>query len=193
MSRSRRIGFVTGNLHKFQEAHTILSQHGLDLKMMKADLLEIQADDLAQIAVASIRDAQNRVSGPIIVEDAGLFVEALNGFPGPYSAYVYRTLGCEGILRLLEGSQTREAEFHSVIAYTDNASATGAKTFLGVTKGRISKEMRGAHGFGFDPIFIPTGLDQTFAEVGVEEKNRRSHRAHALKAFASWYLSDLQG
>ncbi|OHE56307.1 MAG: non-canonical purine NTP pyrophosphatase, RdgB/HAM1 family [Thaumarchaeota archaeon RBG_16_49_8] len=183
------VKFATGNLHKFKEAQAILFNIGIQLEMVSAKTLEIQSDDLTEVAVASLRDARSRVRGPMIVEDAGLFVESLNGFPGPYSAYVNRTLGCDGILRLLAGSRGRSAEFRSAIAYTDDDLRLRVKTFLGVVKGRISDEMRGQRGFGFDPIFIPTGYDMTFAEMGIEEKSQLSHRARALETFASWYLS----
>lgn len=167
----------------------VLSKHGLELEMVNEKTLEIQADDLTDIASVSVLDVRNRVHGPLIVEDAGLFVEPLNGFPGPYSAYIFRTLGCDGILRLLADSRDRNAEFRSVIAYTDDKITPKVKTFLGVVNGQISGDMRGLQGFGFDPIFIPTSMYQTFAEMGAEEKNRWSHRAHALEEFASWYLS----
>ncbi|MCL4436961.1 MAG: XTP/dITP diphosphatase [Thaumarchaeota archaeon] len=190
-SRSRVVKFATGNLHKFKEAQAILFDTGIQLEMISsAKALEIQSDDLTEIAVASLRDTHIRERGPLIVEDAGLFVESLNGFPGPYSAYVNRTLGCDGILRLLTGTKSRNAEFRSAIAYTDDDLRLKVKTFLGVVKGRIADEMRGQRGFGFDPIFIPTGYDMTFAEMGIEEKSQLSHRARALDAFASWYLQD---
>lgn len=187
-NRGRVVKFATGNLHKFKEAQTILFNTGIQLEMVSAKTLEIQSDDLTEVAVASLRDARSRVRDPMIVEDAGLFVESLNGFPGPYSAYVNRTLGCDGILRLLADSRGRSAEFRSAIAYTDDDLRLRVKTFLGVVKGRISDEMRGQRGFGFDPIFIPAGYDMTFAEMGIDEKSQLSHRARSLEAFASWYL-----
>jgi XTP/dITP diphosphohydrolase len=191
ISNERRIvKFATGNLHKFKEAQAILFPTGIQLKMVSTKTVEIQSDDLTEIAVSSLRDARSREHGPLIVEDAGLFVEDLNGFPGPYSAYVNRTLGCTGVLRLLSGSRGRAAEFRSAIAYTDDELRLRVKTFLGVVKGRISEETHGTRGFGFDPIFIPTGYDLTFAEMGSDEKSRLSHRARAFEAFASWYVSD---
>jgi XTP/dITP diphosphohydrolase len=156
--------------------------------MMNEKTLEIQADDLPEIAITSAIEAQHHVAGPIIVEDAGLFIGSLNGFPGPYSAYAYRTLGCKGILMLIEQSRKRDAEFQSVIAYTDDRSTQQVRTFLGVVRGEISEEIRGDHGFGFDPIFIPSSFDLTFAEINVNDKNMISHRARSLEAFASWYL-----
>ncbi|MEE9585501.1 MAG: XTP/dITP diphosphatase [Nitrososphaerales archaeon] len=193
LSRGRIVRFVTGNRHKFQEAQRILSSYSFEIEMTKEKTLEVQDKDLETIAATSVRDAKNQVSGPIIVEDAGLFIESLNSFPGPYSAYVYETLGCEGVLKLLEGQEDRRAEFRSAIAYIDDLMKPAVKIFLGVATGRISMEMRGRHGFGFDPVFIPEEQSSTFGEMSLEEKNRYSHRAKSLKAFASWYLTDPQG
>ncbi len=192
LSRGRTVRFVTGNRHKFQEAQRILSSYSFEIEMVKEKTLEVQDKDLETIAATSVRDAKNRVSGPIIVEDAGLFIESLNSFPGPYSAYVYETLGCEGVLKLLEGQEDRRAEFRSAIAYIDDLMKPAVKIFLGVATGRISMEMRGSYGFGFDPVFIPEEQSSTFGEMSLEEKNRYSHRAKSLKAFASWYLAYLR-
>ena len=190
MNNESKICFVTGNQHKFQEAKKILSEYGLNLEMVKAKMLEIQNNDIMTIAVTSIKEAHTRVSGPIIVEDAGLFIKQLNDFPGPYSAYVYQTLGCKGILKLLEGQVDRDAEFRSAVAYTDDAIMPSVKIFLGIVKGKISVKVCGKQGFGFDPIFMPEELNKTFGEIRLEQKSKYSHRAMALKEFASWYLGD---
>jgi len=116
-----------------------------------------------------------------LVEDAGLFIEALNGFPGAYSSFAYKTLGCKGILKLLEDiPPPRWAYFKSCVGYYDGH---GRITVVeGVCRGKISLDERGSRGFGFDPIFIPEGSNnRTFAEMEVLEKNEYSHRAKALR------------
>ena len=190
MNDERKIKFVTGNRNKFQEAKLILSEYNLELEMVKTKMFEVQNDDIEIIAKTSVKEAQTRVSGPIIVEDAGLFIKELNGFPGPYSAYIHQTLGCKWILKLLEGFEERTAEFKSVVAHTKDATTLTVKIFLGVVKGEISREVCGKRGFGFDPIFIPEQLDRTFGEIRLEEKSKYSHRAMALKEFASWYIAN---
>ena len=87
---------------------------------MKGD--EIQSDSLKEIAKSSVINAYKRTHLPIFVEDAGLFIDALNGFPGPYAAYVYKTIHNSGILNLMENTKDRQAEFQSVIAYCDQNS-----------------------------------------------------------------------
>ncbi|MCD6465473.1 XTP/dITP diphosphatase [Candidatus Bathyarchaeota archaeon] len=181
------IFFATGNLHKFNEARKILAEYDISVAMLKIKTLEIQSDDIEEIAKASVLNATREVNLPTIVEDAGLFIKALNGFPGPYSSYIYRTIGVRGILKLLEEVENREAQFRSVVAFYDPSNES-LKCFQGVVEGVIARKPRGYSGFGFDPIFEPKEyIGKTFGEMSIEEKNRFSHRAKALRKFAEWY------
>ncbi|MCP8308150.1 MAG: XTP/dITP diphosphatase [archaeon] len=182
---SRSLYFATSNKHKFNEAKDVLKDYNFKLKIIKSKFEEIQSDDLRKIALHALSKALIIDKSPMIVEDAGLFINALNGFPGPYSSYVHRTLGIDGIIKLMSSKDDREAEFRSVVAFSDFSIT---KTFQGVVRGMISIQPRGKSGFGFDPIFIPKGLEKTFAEMSLEDKNRYSHRAIALKKFATWYM-----
>jgi XTP/dITP diphosphohydrolase len=124
------------------------------------------------------------------VEDAGLFLDALEGFPGPYAAYVYKTIHNSGILKLMENLNERHAKFQSVIAYYDNQAICEPECFDGESKGQITiteRKEQGKSGFGFDPIFQPEGSSKTFAEMTIAEKNSYSHRAKAIRKFAEWY------
>ena len=178
---------VTRNINKFNEAKLVLAEFGITTAMLNIEAIEIQNDDLEEIAKTSALDAAKKCNLPIIVEDAGLFIKALNGFPGPYSAYVNKTIGFNGILKLMEGITNREAYFESVIAYYESGMNTPI-CFHGRVDGSIALEARGESGFGFDPIFIPSeGNGRTFAEMGTEKKNEFSHRAKALRKFAEWY------
>jgi len=171
--------FLTTNRHKFDEFRAKAESYGLEIEMVEIDYEEIQAPDLAEIALRSAQICRDRVEGPFFLEDSGLFVEELNGFPGPYSSYVFSTVGTRGILDLLRDRRGREAEFKSVICHFDGE---GYSVFRGSVGGRISEEARGSAGFGYDPIFIPLGHDLTFAEMG-PEKNRYSHRARSAEKF----------
>lgn len=178
---------VTGNINKFHEARHILAEYGISLAMLRIDSIEIQDDNLEKIAKTSAIDAVAKVGLPVFVEDAGLFIKALKGFPGPYSSYVYRKIGNKGILKLLENVKNREAYFLSVIAY-HSPEEKAPKCFQGCVEGEISTEERGKGGFGFDPIFVPfKGGGKTFGEMSLAEKNKLSHRAEALRKFAEWY------
>jgi XTP/dITP diphosphohydrolase len=178
--------FVTSNIHKFQEARSVLSEYKIATAKLKVEAVEIQDDSLENIAKYSALDAVNNCGLPVFVEDAGLFVEALHGFPGPYSRYVYDTVGVDGILKLMKNIENRGAYFMSVVAF--GSPKEQPVCFVGKVEGKISLQERGTAGFGYDPIFIPLkGDGRTFAEMTTAQKNRFSHRAGALRRFAEWY------
>ncbi len=183
-----KLGVVTSNEGKLREFRVLAAEYGVEVYPIRARKPEIQADDVRVIATASAAALMQHIREPFIVEDAGLFIDALNGFPGPYSAYVLRTIGVNGILKLMEGIRDRSARFVAAIAYAD--SEVGVKVFTGEVRGTIATEARGAGGFGFDPIFVPEGWSRTFAEVGPEEKSRISHRGRAFRALMEWLLSE---
>ncbi len=182
--------FATGNINKFNEARSILSQHGFAVGMLRLKGDEIQSERLKEIAEKSVINAYKRCRLPIFVEDAGLFIDALSGFPGPYAAYVYHTIHNSGILKLMEKLNDRKAKFQSVIAYCDDQTPCEPICFEGESQGEIAiaerKELSKS-GFGFDPIFQPANSTKTFAEMTIEEKNGYSHRAMAIRKFAEWY------
>jgi len=180
--------FVTGNVHKFNEVRKVLAEHNVATAMLNLEAIEIQDDNLENIAKASATDAAKKSNLPVFVEDAGLFVKALNGFPGPYSSYVFRTVGTKGILKLMQNERKRDAYFLSVVAYSNPQKLLEPKCFHGMVEGKIAYEEKGKQGFGFDPVFEPFGGNgKTFAEMTTQEKNKYSHRAQALRKFAKWY------
>ena len=185
----RVIFFATNNINKFNEARKVLGEYGIAAGMLRVKNLEVQSDSLEEIARASVADAFERCHLPIIVEDAGLFIEALSGFPGPYAAYVYKTIGNDGLLKLMRDIENRKARFQSVITYL-SAKTESPICFGGEVAGEIVEEERRKDresGFGFDPIFKPVNSARTFAEMDTAEKNKYSHRARALRKFAEWY------
>jgi XTP/dITP diphosphohydrolase len=181
--------FATNNVNKFNEAREVLAESRIAVGMLRVKSLEIQSESLGEIAQASVMEASEKCRLPMVVEDAGLFVDALNGFPGPYAAYVYRTIGNKGLLRLMERVDKRKAEFKSVVAYF-SSQLESPMCFEGTVTGEIVRRERKATnkmGFGFDPIFKPDNSDKTFAQMNVAEKCKRSHRAAAFRKFAEWY------
>ena len=125
------------------------------------------------------------IENPVIVEDAGLFIRALEWFPETYSSYVQSTLGNEGILKLMKNVQDRYAEFRSVVGFA--TPKTEPEIFLGVVGGHIVHHEKGKEGFAYDPLFKPECYDQTFGELTLEQKNEISHRRRSLERFANWY------
>ncbi|MFX0087199.1 MAG: RdgB/HAM1 family non-canonical purine NTP pyrophosphatase [Candidatus Hodarchaeota archaeon] len=166
--------FVTSNLNKFVEIKEIFKQNTtIKLDHLNISLIEIQSASLEEIAIFSLKECI-KITGnsSVFVEDTGLFIESLNGFPGPYSAFIINTIGLNGILTLLNGRKNRKAIFQSCIALKFEDKI---KTFSGQIKGQISRHISNA-GWGYDPIFIPEcNGKRTFGELG-QKKNTMSHR-----------------
>ncbi|MFW5935078.1 MAG: non-canonical purine NTP pyrophosphatase [Halolamina sp.] len=201
--------YVTTNPGKVREAEEYL---GGGVSQLDYDYTEIQSDDLGTIAARGAREAYRHAGEPTLVDDAGLFVRALDGFPGPYSSYAEETIGVERTWELASQEDDRAASFRCVLAYCDGegfdaspdpvdvddrvaAAAAGpegdderealpVKLFEGRVRGTLV-EPHGEGGFGFDPIFEHEGT--TFAEMDEAEKNAISHRGRALAKFAEWH------
>jgi XTP/dITP diphosphohydrolase len=184
MSRIKQLYFITGNKGKFSELQQKVSS--LDLTVIQKDLgyPEIQAETLEEVAEFGLNHIKQHFKKSFVIEDAGLFIQALQGFPGVYSKYVYYTIGLEGILKLMSHQKDKQATFRSVYAYHDENQQS--HYFIGECHGIINREKRGSHGFGYDPIFIPNGDVRTFAEMTIEDKNQVSHRGNALDKFISF-------
>ncbi len=173
--------FASSNRHKYTEAKKILGNFGIRVGFFQCNLEEIQSNSLNKIALKKVQNAFVQCKKPVIIEDDGIFIESLKGFPGPFSSFVFKTIGNNGILKLV--SNNRKAVFQSVIGYHDKHN--GSILFKASLEGKISKLSKGK-GWGYDPIFIPNGKKKTFAEL--IEKNTISHRYKALKKFSSWFL-----
>lgn len=177
--------FITSNKGKFREVNLKLAQAGYEIVQKSISYPELQAESLEEVVSFGLSSIKIKTKNPIIIEDAGLFIKALNDFPGVYSSFVFKTIGCKGILRLMAGAREREALFKSVIALKFKNKT---KIFSAECSGKISKKILGKGGFGYDPIFIPRGKKKTFAEMTTEEKNKYSHRGKAVEKLAE-YLS----
>jgi XTP/dITP diphosphohydrolase len=181
-----RLLLATNNPGKVREVAAILARPGLEL-VSPADLgkrLDVVEDGKTFEANARAKAlASFREFGlPAVADDSGLEIDALGGAPGVRSARFMNGLGyadkCREILRRMCGRGDRGARFRCCAALVE--SEDSVRVFEGVCAGAIAQEPRGASGFGYDPIFTPDGGDQTFAELGPEEKNRISHRARAF-------------
>jgi XTP/dITP diphosphohydrolase len=178
----RKIVFVTGNKGKLREARDILGAKEIEVLQNSDGYPELQEDELEPIAAYGARWVADKLGMPVMVDDSGLFIKALNGFPGPYSAFVEEHLGNKRILKLMEDEVDRAAIFKSVIGYCEPGKKP--MVFAGTVEGKIAFEERGTGGFGYDPIFEYKGM--TFGELGDEEKNKVSHRRRALDKFCEW-------
>jgi len=168
--------FATSNPHKVSEANQVGRKYEIEFVQLKEDYPEIRDEDVRMVARAGAAYVFNIIREPVIVEDTGLFIEGLGGFPGSYSAFVFNKIENQGILRLLGDSQEREAEFISAIGYCD---ADGVTVFDGTAKGKIGTEITGTAGFGYDSIFIPEGEGHTFGQ----DPKLKARVSHRMKAF----------
>ena len=184
----RKLVFATNNAHKLEEISSILGEK-VELLSLKdihctVDIPET-ADTLEGNAMLKAAYIYENYGLDCFADDTGLEVEALNGAPGIYSA---RYAGGEGhnaeanmqkLLQNMQGIQNRKAQFRTAICLIIDGKK---HLFEGIVKGEIIKEKRGGTGFGYDPIFVPDGYTQTFAELGNETKNKISPRAGGRKA-----------
>jgi XTP/dITP diphosphohydrolase len=179
----KEIRLVTGNMHKLQEFQHGLGQLGITVKLLDVDCDEVQADTLEEVVEGCMDELSSDGHQNFILDDSGLFIHHLKGFPGVYSSYVFSTIGCEGILKLLEGSADRSAHFECCIGCQ---LADGRRIVVkGRSPGHIGTVQKGEKGFGYDPIFIPHGATTTFAEMDLDEKNKYSHRGDAMRLFVA--------
>ena len=189
----KKFVFATNNNHKLEEVSAILGNK-VELLSMKEigchDDIPETADTLEGSALLKARSIYDKYHTDCFADDTGLEVEALNGAPGVFSArYAGDAHNSEAnmnkLLLELEGSDNRKARFRTVFALIVNGKE---HIFEGIVKGEITKGKHGTSGFGYDPIFLPEGYTQTFAEMGNELKNKISHRAVATKKLCNFIL-----
>jgi len=116
---------------------------------------------------------------PIVVEDSGLFIQALNDFPGTCSSYIHKRIGLRGILKLMKGVEDRACHYRSAVAYCEPGKEP--ISFFGEEKGAISEDIKGVYGFGHDPIFIPEGSKKTYGEMENCETIKKFRRNAVLQ------------
>lgn len=186
-----KLVFATNNKHKLQEVRDIVGDRVEVLSLGDIDChddIPETADTLQGNALIKARHIYEKYGYNCFADDTGLEVEALGGEPGVYSAR-YAGEECDpeaNMLKLLQnltGKNNRNAQFRTVIALVINGEE---KLFNGIVKGTISDEKRGDSGFGYDPIFIPEGYTESFAQMSGEMKNSISHRFRATKQLSDY-------
>ena len=169
--------FVTSNEGKLREAESVL---GVTLEHRSLDLSEPQSLDLHQVVRAKAAAAFELLARPILVEDTGLELLGLGGFPGPLIRWLLASVGPDGICRIVDAFGDRRAVARCVACAAD---ADGSVTGEGAVLGTITPIPRGLSGFGWDSTFVPDDGDgRTFAEMDDHEKNAISHRRKAFLA-----------
>ncbi len=187
----KRVVVATRNAHKVEEIRTILSEYEVcDLSII-ADPPVVEETGTTFVENATLKAlAISRLTGDLVLsDDSGLEVDFLGGDPGVYSS---RYAGEEGndilnnrkLLKEMDGVASRGARFRCVIVLAREGVVLA--DFSGTVEGTIRESLRGSSGFGYDPLFVPEGYRESFAELGEEVKNSLSHRARALAEVAAW-------
>jgi XTP/dITP diphosphohydrolase len=178
--------FATNNKHKLKEINSILGNSFTLLSMSDLNINEDIPEnepDLEGNALAKARYIHKLTGKNVFADDTGLEIEALNGLPGVHSARFAgeskdSAANINKVMSLLGNTENRKARFRTVIALIlENKEYL----FEGIVEGNIINESRGKEGFGYDPVFIPSGKKMTFAEMDLSEKNTISHRARAFE------------
>lgn len=175
--------FITGNINKAEELKQVLS---MPIGHIKLDLDEIQSLDLSEIVEHKAKQAYKKLVKPVLVEDTSLEFEDMSSLPGPFIKWFLKTVGDEGLCKMLKSFPTRKAIGVCMFGYFDGSSF---KVFEGKIKGNIAETPRGNSGFGWDTIFIPEGSKETRAEMNAEDKNKFSMRRVALEKLKK-YLAE---
>jgi XTP/dITP diphosphohydrolase len=167
------IFFITGNQGKFREAKAILPQ----IEQFDIDLPEIQHIDAKKIIQFKLKTAFKHKQTQFIVEDTSLYLDCLNGLPGPLIKWFEKSIGLEGIFQLCQKYNNFQVYAKTLLGYAKDEETIHFSE--GIVKGKITSPI-GDNGFGWDKIFIPDGFDKTFAQMTMEEKNQISMRKKAL-------------
>ncbi|AHW59601.1 deoxyribonucleotide triphosphate pyrophosphatase [Draconibacterium orientale] len=190
-----KLVFATNNKHKLEELQAILGDHYTLLSLKDIDCFDEIPEEQPTLEGNASQKAYyiyDKFGMNCFADDTGLEIEALNGEPGVFSArYAGEDKNSEAnmnkVLDKLAKINEREARFRTVISLVIDGEE---KQFEGIVNGEILKEKRGDSGFGYDPIFKPKGFDQSFAEMGLEDKNKISHRGRAVQKLVD-YLKKL--
>jgi|LSQX01.1.fsa_nt_gb XTP/dITP diphosphohydrolase len=167
---------VTSNPGKVREFSEAFSGIGLGFEHVRIPYQEPQVSSLEEVVEAGMKELRAQGLSDFLIDDSGMFVDHLKGFPGVYSSYVQKTVGNDGVLKLMKGVSDRSARFECCIGCCVGDEVI---TVTGVSPGFILHEPRGEGGFGYDPIFSPDGKI-SFAEMPLDEKNLISHRGRAI-------------
>lgn len=165
--------FITGNKGKLAEVQEIIST----VEQLDIDLPEIQDIDAQVIILSKLEEAQKHQQGQFIVEDTSLYLDCLNGLPGPLIKWFMKTIGNDGLYKIAQGFGNFKATAKTIIGLAKEDGSI--EFFEGAIEGELV-EPRGNKGFGWDPIFQPIGHAKTFAEMDQSEKNEMSMRRMAL-------------
>ena len=187
LGKVKEFKIILGNVHENRgfSGHRKSEGFSREIKINHSNIeyKELRSDNPEEIAREAAKTLANKLKKQIVVEDSGLFIKSLKDFPGTCSAYIHKRIGLKGILKLMENIDDRTCYYKSAVGYCQPGKEP--VSFLGQEKGTVSKEIKGNHGIGHDPIFIPEGSDKTYGETENCEnlKRFRKHAVERLKEY----------
>ncbi len=175
---------ITGNRNKIEEFRLCLGKD-FPFKVMGIEKPELRAEHPSEVATTAAKVLAERLHDAVIIEDSGIFIDALNGFPGTCSHYVYDRIGINGILKLMKGVKDRRCKYISAVGYCEPGKQP--LCFVGEENGKIALTAKGKNGWGHDPIFIPAGKNKTYGELR-GKTDVDLFRRRAIKKLADYLL-----
>ena len=184
-----QINLVTSNLGKIKEFKAILG-NSIKINHINTEYKELRSDNPEEIAREAAKRLAEELKKLVVVEDSGLFIKTLNDFPGTCSSYIHKRIGLKGILKLMKNIDDRTCYYKSAVAYCEPGKQP--ISFSGEEKGTVAKEVKGIHGFGHDPIFIPEESKKTYGEMENCENLKRFRRI-AVEKLRTYLLKKKEG
>jgi non-canonical purine NTP pyrophosphatase (RdgB/HAM1 family) len=192
VKNDRKITVVTGNPGKIASFRRYLEPLGFDVKHENLDLVEPQLDSIEAVALSKARQAYKVLKQPLVVEDTGFYIEALDGFPGPYNKYVIDKIGIEGYLSLLEGETNRNCKFFSAVVYIDDKGRE--HIFTSEIPGTLAQNpddlpLRSDAKSDLWKLFVPAGSEKTLNELEGDERKaffKALEDKSVTSIFATW-------
>lgn len=163
-----KITLVTGNMKKLISARQFLEPYGIKVDNIKMDTTEIQSNEVEDIAAFSAKEASDKLKCDVLKNDTGFFIDALDGFPGPYTHDVMEKIGTDGLLKLMKEKKNRKAYYKEAFAYCEYGKEP--VIFTSITSGKLATRKSGKYGLRIDPIFIPDGHEKTMANYDDDER-----------------------
>ena len=182
-----QLHLITSNVSKYEEIKNVLSAYQIKVKRLDIDIPEIKSLDPQAVIKDKINKAYQIVKKHVIVDDTGIFFKGYKNFPGMISRFVFLTLGFKGIFKLINNNQP--AVLKSYVGYLDN-SLKQPKIFIGTCPGKLIKRIKGPRRskMPYDNIFIPSQEKKTFAELGMDGKQKYDHRSKAVRKLVKYLM-----
>lgn len=181
----RTITLVTSNPEKAKEIAGILSEYDVSLEHQSEEYVEAQGATMEEISRTAAKELAEKLQRPVMVDDTGIFFEAYNSFPGALAKYIFKSIGYDGIFRLL-ADKDRKAYFETVVGYCEPGK--DAMTFSGIMRGVITRDVQGGDDphMPYDRIFIAEGETKVNTLLTIKEKNGLSQRAMAVRKLGEY-------